>query len=350
MTPIPVDVRQNGKPWPGYFLVRTTGEVVPLIAVDELPLGIEIVGVPRSLDLEETIGMLNLGLSRSTGSFYHLVQEQDMKGQGSEAGGKAKLVFQDINEETGLIFPLSKSAGIPSQHSPPPRSPQGSANANSFSPPTTTIGASRPLANSNSSPATTQLCRHWCSHGICKWGQQCRYRHIMPMTLHGLQEVGLPDWPMWFRKENPGYFVSDARGGGISGRVGRARRIIGDSAGLLSACCGSLHAVNGVCGGKGGSLRGNGKVAVRERSSGKVLKGEELGEQIIARLRDMSKEGRVVGEKTMTGRGAGNGIIERAAARDTKNWEDESEDGAGNDETDGEEKDKPMVHGKLVDV
>jgi hypothetical protein len=90
MAPIPVDIQQKGKPWPGYFLVRTTGEVVPLIAVDELPSGIEIVGIPRSLGLEETIGMLNLGLQRSTGSCYRIVQTTESKTQVSEAVGKAK--------------------------------------------------------------------------------------------------------------------------------------------------------------------------------------------------------------------------------------------------------------------
>lgn len=67
------------KLFPKFFLVRTTGEVVPVVAVDELPPGVELVGVPRSLDLEGTIGMLNLGLQRSSGSFYKICsfKEQD---------------------------------------------------------------------------------------------------------------------------------------------------------------------------------------------------------------------------------------------------------------------------------
>lgn len=90
MPTIPVEVQQKGKPWPGYFLVRTTGEVVPLIAVDELPATIELVGVPRSLDLEETIGMLNLGLQRSTGGFYQIALEQGSKIPSNEVVGKAE--------------------------------------------------------------------------------------------------------------------------------------------------------------------------------------------------------------------------------------------------------------------
>jgi hypothetical protein len=90
MPPIPVEVHTKGKPWPGYFLVRSTGEVVPLIAVDELPPNIELVGVPRSLDLAETIGMLNLGLQRSTGGFYQFTQGEESRTGGSEEVGKAK--------------------------------------------------------------------------------------------------------------------------------------------------------------------------------------------------------------------------------------------------------------------
>lgn len=79
MPPNLLESGHKGKPWPGYFLVRTTGEIVPLIAVDELPLGIELVGIPRSIHLEDTIGMLNLGLQRSTGSHYHILSGDERK-------------------------------------------------------------------------------------------------------------------------------------------------------------------------------------------------------------------------------------------------------------------------------
>lgn len=79
MPPLSEQLSEKGKPWPGYFLVRTTGEVVPLVAVDELPRGTDLDGVPRSLDLEDTIGMLNLGLQRSSGSFYQIVKREEKK-------------------------------------------------------------------------------------------------------------------------------------------------------------------------------------------------------------------------------------------------------------------------------
>jgi hypothetical protein len=65
------------KPWPAYFIVRTSGEVVPLIGVDELPIGVDLVGVPRALDLEDTIGMLNLGIQRNSETFYRIAQQEE---------------------------------------------------------------------------------------------------------------------------------------------------------------------------------------------------------------------------------------------------------------------------------
>lgn len=168
----------------------------------------------------------------------------------------------------------------------------------------------------------------------------------MPMTVRGLEEVGLPDWPSWFRKQNPGYFVSDSRGAGAPASNGRAKRIL---AGRTGTCCSSLHGVNGVCGGRNERLRGNGRVAVREKATGRILKNEELGEQIVARLRNLSKEGTVISEKTVGAQG-GNAKIERAAARDTKAWEDESEGEVEDDEIEGNENVTQVAHGKLVEV
>lgn len=44
----------------------------------------------------------------------------------------------------------------------------------------------------------TLYCRHWCHHGTCKWGWQCRYQHRMPRNSEGLREVGLKDFPTWY--------------------------------------------------------------------------------------------------------------------------------------------------------
>jgi hypothetical protein len=171
----------------------------------------------------------------------------------------------------------------------------------------------------------------------------------MPMTVRGLEEVGLPDWPSWFRKQNPEYFVSDSRGAGAPTCNERAKRVLVNGTGRLGVCCGSLHGVSGVCGVRSERLRGNGRVTVREKANSRILKSEELGEQIVARLKNISKEEMVVGEKAVGAQG-GNAKIERAAARDTKAWEDESEGEVEDDEIEGDEDGKQMAYGKLVEV
>jgi len=164
----------------------------------------------------------------------------------------------------------------------------------------------------------------------------------MPMTLHGLQEVGLMDWPAWYRSLNPSYFVSETQGfkAGIGGaRIGRRE---GRGCSLQAIGVATNAKINA---GKPEKLRGGSRTIVRERSMGRVLRSEELGEQIIARLKSMEKEGKgQVGEKGVSA----SLLIERASARDTKNWEDESE---SDEEDEGEEDSEEVkTQGKLVDV
>ncbi len=40
-------------------------------------------------------------------------------------------------------------------------------------------------------PTSHNYCKHWCHHGTCKFGYNCRYDHVMPATMAGLQSVGL---------------------------------------------------------------------------------------------------------------------------------------------------------------
>ena len=157
-----------------------------------------------------------------------------------------------------IVEPTSSERTITHQASTTPDSTPPST------PKATTAQVSRPRASSTSTTVhtttthhpQTQLCRHWCHHGICKWGQQCRYRHIMPMSTSGLQEVSLADWPVWFRKMNPGYFaaevvtstsqsnVSLGRAKGRRGAKSMGRTSPGGNGG---ACCGELHGLGGDC-------------------------------------------------------------------------------------------------------
>lgn len=89
----------------------------------------------------------------------------------------------------------------------------------------------------------------------------------MPMTQAGLEEVGLRDWPGWWRELNPGYFVGERA---LLGRGGRRR-----GRGCTGGCCGGHGGVSG-CGGE------------RVRAVGRK---EEAGERVMEKLKGLEKVG-----------------------------------------------------------
>ncbi|KAM3152683.1 hypothetical protein ABEW05_006897 [Botrytis cinerea] len=200
-------------PRPGYFIVRKTGQVVPLVAVDELPPGVDLIGVPRNLDLVETGGMLNLGLQGEAppgtvggGGFYGLV------------GLEADEESDEYEDEDGVMGSSGPDTAVPSPLSLPIRSSTLNTAINtksratkSHSSPGLSTSIHAPSRNATSTLGTQQgqqqTCRHWCTHNRrCKWAENCRYKHEMPRTRFELSLIGLSDWPGWFKAENPGFF------------------------------------------------------------------------------------------------------------------------------------------------
>lgn len=72
-------------PLPQYFLVRPgetrhtasgiitkPGPIVPLVAVDQLPEWLDLLGVPRELGVEQTVGLTNLGTVARNPEFYQV--------------------------------------------------------------------------------------------------------------------------------------------------------------------------------------------------------------------------------------------------------------------------------------
>ncbi|KAH8598970.1 hypothetical protein B0O99DRAFT_32417 [Bisporella sp. PMI_857] len=297
-----LDVHRN-KLKPSFFVVRNTGEVVPLIAVDELLPGTDIPGVPRSIALKDTIGMLNLGIQRHPGAYYQLSTPPSSNPNSSpnELAARSKIPLQESKKQPPII-------NLPKPSAPASTSPLKPAGV-AAPPAHTTAAASHARQNNQQERNETALCRHWCAHGICKWGQACRYRHIMPMTTSGLREAGLSDWPGWYRSLNPGYFAGEVVHGhrhhhhpsGNHGRRGRARP-------CREVCC-----AGGT--GNGG---GNGDAGWK----GKVEK--ELGEQALQRLRGLGRE--VDGKSGAEEKLSESLVLEQAQARDTRGWEEESND------------------------
>ncbi|AEO70121.1 97b3f36b-429f-4098-b919-7b3f35b5a307 [Thermothielavioides terrestris] len=244
-------VRPDGKKPTADGKVNTLpGPIVPLIAVDELPEWLNIVGVPRELTVEQTVGLYNLGtVSKSKGSYAVEITHQAlpavrqlpgtlkaiepkpenhttanpphettttrqsaaaspetavhpadrMKAHWSEAHARAAGL---VSNTTGSPTPRQqqqqlqpqRSLSAATSHPSPPRSSTKSSGSSSNNNP-----ASSPNPSPSANPSTrTEYCRHWCHHGTCKWGLHCRYLHAMPATPAELAAVGLRGLPAWW--------------------------------------------------------------------------------------------------------------------------------------------------------
>ncbi|TAQ88541.1 hypothetical protein B7494_g3162 [Chlorociboria aeruginascens] len=190
--------------------------------------------------------------------------------------------------------------------------------------------------------------------GFCVDGmeaKQCHYRHIMPMSISGLREVGLTDWPTWYRGMNPEYFApstsaSTRAGCGNGNRRTRARGCGNDYCHLRPEDVRNAALDGAGRGGTGGYPNG----AYPARGRGARSNRDDLGEHILARLRGLARQDAIVGSVerkaavARPGSARNNVLIERAADRDAKNWEEESSVGEAKAKVAGGEKEK------LVDV
>jgi len=253
-------------PRPLFFLIRTEdmpqtasdsiqrpqGSIVPLVALDELPGWLDIVGAPRELTVEQTRSLSNLGtfpkpdgayavrILASTAADASIVEEEGVttprqaktahppltgpatKATQSLAGihpadamrahwaetsraissGLENSIHNQSELEAGTapaplppVLGVARTTGTAVSHTAPLSTTAGL-------PPTITQARSITTAHAPIllAPATqaAEYCRHWCHHGTCKWGATCRYFHSMPKTMEGLLSVGLHEFPMWW--------------------------------------------------------------------------------------------------------------------------------------------------------
>ncbi|KAM0564399.1 hypothetical protein ACHAPJ_000612 [Fusarium lateritium] len=210
---------------PQFFLVRpgaeqitSTGQIlvqsataVPLIPADLLPEWLEVIGVPRSLSPDETKEMGNLGVFHAETKTYKLrfapiTEDEACAREKSPARPSVEPSSSSVKESdknkptTSTSSPGSKSKLKPAQglsssrHNPNNQQQQQQQS-------TQPVQAPPPAPPKETSPSpnttTPSPCRHWCHHGVCRWGLACHYEHSMPTTPAGLAEVGLlrvPDW------------------------------------------------------------------------------------------------------------------------------------------------------------
>ena len=161
----------------------------------------------------------------------------------------------------------------------------------------------------------------------------------MPMTLSGLRAVGLHDWPAWYRALNLGYFAGTAEK-----RRAKAGACAGDR------CCAATASNAVLVQNSVQELRSKGQTdagAQIEEREDIAIHEEVGGQQTLARSRTMQRTGAGKAGLGKTDHVSKNIMPERAAVKDTKDWEDERGSDVGLDTV---EKKGGVSKEKLVDV
>ncbi|EEY19960.1 hypothetical protein VDBG_06069 [Verticillium alfalfae VaMs.102] len=188
---------------PTYFLMRPgpghTRCIVPLIPLDLLPQHINITGLPRYLSPAQTSRMSSVGtyakaentpcyeldIGQPSDTDEGLTREETVQ---SANASPERVLTEEIPRI--VLNPVVSSGGKPS---PPLLAFEAGTAA------TSAHHHHRHAQSAKLKAGRGNYCRHYCHHGTCKWGSRCRYQHIMPSTSSGLAEVGLKNFPAWYR-------------------------------------------------------------------------------------------------------------------------------------------------------
>ncbi|MCJ1228859.1 hypothetical protein MMC12_005522 [Toensbergia leucococca] len=201
-------------PRPRYFITRSDGTLSPLIAVDELPSSVRIVGVPAILSPAETQGMMSLGVENHS-QHHYTVESLEMslfaKPSAVEAAAISSPALSDQNYKAPDTKLLQKPV-VPDVE----RVESWRQNVKSIdetqakidavvaaSEVTETSPASR--TKNAATPGTfgkKVYCTHWIRWGECDYTQQgCLYKHEMP-DEETLSNIGIRGTPRWYRDVN----------------------------------------------------------------------------------------------------------------------------------------------------
>ncbi|KAF5601472.1 transcription factor [Fusarium subglutinans] len=224
---------------PQFFLVRPGAEqitpngqvlsqpatAVPLIPADLLPEWIEVIGAPRSLSPDETRDMGNLGVFHAELDTYKL-RFAPITRDGASNSDESDTSEERATECRPGPCPVGVSSSRNYYEKPKPTTTTTTTTTQlntheSKLKPAQGLSSSRhnpanqqqpahlrpislketPQIPTNTAAPSSQLpspCRHWCHHGVCKWGRDCHYEHVMPITAESLGEVGLTGFPDWW--------------------------------------------------------------------------------------------------------------------------------------------------------
>ena len=105
----PVSNTQPTVPWPQYFVSRSDGTLTPLIAVDELPSSVRIVGVPAVISQAETINMMSLGVKERSQAKYILEMLDSSTGRISKCSNSTESIPRVLEEQTPILKPAAQA-------------------------------------------------------------------------------------------------------------------------------------------------------------------------------------------------------------------------------------------------
>lgn len=236
------EASSNFPPRPQHFLTRGDGSITPLIAVDELPDSMRIVGVPAVISQAATLNMMNLGVQARSQTKY-IVEMPEDSGSGNTCNLSQRSTttggnFQSPDKRFGPLKTIQREEGktVAAVH----EVEEWRLGVNSIDETQVYIAtcpmeksgdftSTRPLTHSKAtidavvaahakseaihSPRTPKAltpgvfgekkyCTHWIRWGECDYMQQgCKYRHEMP-DEETLLAIGIRSMPKWYKDAN----------------------------------------------------------------------------------------------------------------------------------------------------
>jgi hypothetical protein len=208
---------------PQLFVTRQNGNMVPLVAADELPSTISIRGVPRTLSPYDISGMTGVGTFKSRHRQYVVdglsrgFETPPRQGGRSLMGSSFAMPANRPLKNDALwgmnrasVLPTSpKAYGIQEQPPSNPNAPFANMAPSTPEPFAPAAESDLPLFHNldelpiGRAPGIKEYCSYWLRHGECDYAQQgCLYRHEMPLDRSTLEKLGLRDIPRWYREKH----------------------------------------------------------------------------------------------------------------------------------------------------
>lgn len=232
---------------PSFFCSRPDGSLTPLIALDDLPAGVTVRGVHRTLKPADTQGMISCGstepraepwtLDGTTvvvpGAIANDTELHDLLLKIVAETSVAPHLRQAIKEILFRDLAAPRSTGATTHGNTNNNAGRNAghghgahANGKHVSDLHRIFPLVRTLTDTTSSQAFNakkEYCSYWIRHGECDYAQQgmssvdrflrwtmgltksitgCLFKHQMPTDLDMLERLGLRDIPRWYREQH----------------------------------------------------------------------------------------------------------------------------------------------------